>query len=670
MNIRGPQYSKATKGIRSPKEILDQQFKLIFIYPLLTDQSVARYQENIRDFISTSMLKEIFISNALNVLSTATKINPLVDEKGKEVDTYDPIQKIKFSSEDDGFQIDQSKMQYSSGQATEEIRRRVQEKSAVIQKALGADPKLSAYRPYLSMITMDNMIDIPVIVGTKGFTVDTQTLMFLFIIAISSKQNLRFDDQNDLDKMFQILKKVKPSDAHNLLNNILTATESNKGIFNRIRETLSSTKEMIPRFKKTQTDTDDYKIPENQSEKFLELAQSKADQTKLFFDFVLNKDAYKRQFGIDTSFGQTKGALARVESDINNVFNSFETSYIQTMSLYGDLALTSFIHMLYPVESGIDLTELRNKRINSEFLSSISQFIHDTIRETFENELTTLNAEQADKRLKELNHLCSKVFDNSDKTLRNTTKDLRSVALDNINFNDNDVSDFINEMEKSKNKAAKQSKQIMKSLNILLGQNANNIEQKVHQQISRLLTNITQDFSMYDPDHEMRPLSRFYEGPNVREFSKQMQTGIGSYLVFLFLYNLQIAICQFVDAVKVEVETEKDSVVDFPNYTLVVPAETIMAVSSAFAAKSFEDFTRTKNVNTQMLTLMRRIKDNDLKGIVGFLANKLKIPNLIVIDEKRGRMYYNLMHQTTTQTINIRTLDTYIKQITSDVLES
>src|SRR6056297_1268501 len=86
MQISGQEYSKATVGLRQPQKILDQQFKLVFIYPMLIDTKLSKYTNLIRSFISTSMLKEIYTSNSLNIISMAGNISPLVDEVGNLVD--------------------------------------------------------------------------------------------------------------------------------------------------------------------------------------------------------------------------------------------------------------------------------------------------------------------------------------------------------------------------------------------------------------------------------------------------------------------------------------------------------------------------------------------------------------------------------------------------------
>ena len=96
MNLTGAQlYSRASTGLRRPgSKLLDNQFNLSFIYPILIDSKLqGKYGNTIRSFIAVSMLKEIFVSNALNIVTLASKDHPLIDEQGKQIDMAAMVQK-------------------------------------------------------------------------------------------------------------------------------------------------------------------------------------------------------------------------------------------------------------------------------------------------------------------------------------------------------------------------------------------------------------------------------------------------------------------------------------------------------------------------------------------------------------------------------------------------
>ena len=170
MNVSGREYSKSTTGLRQPKNIKDQQFKLVFIYPMLVDSKLSKYTDLLRSYISTNMLKEIYTSNALNILSMASSISPLIDENGNIVDVE--------GGDSDSSRMGEKRLTQQS--VRYEVEQRVKEKTYHIKRLLDVDPQLKQYKPFLEMITLNNFIDVPVIVGTKAYPVDQFIFTFLF----------------------------------------------------------------------------------------------------------------------------------------------------------------------------------------------------------------------------------------------------------------------------------------------------------------------------------------------------------------------------------------------------------------------------------------------------------------------------------------------------------
>jgi len=50
-----------------------------------------------------------------------------------------------------------------------------------------------------------------------------------------------------------------------------------------------------------------------------------------------------------------------------------------------------------------------------------------------------------------------------------------------------------------------------------------------------------------------------------------------------------------------------------------------------------------------------------IKSIVKFIANRLNVPNLIVVDSRRGEVHYQLMNQTDVNRSRIQTLATFVQ---------
>lgn len=686
MNITGPQYSKETKGIRSSKDIVDQQVKLVFVYPMIFDNYLSNYMNNFRDFISVNMLKEIFLSNTLNIITTASYIHPLIDEKGEKVEPQKNIQKIKFN--DSGFSLSAPQQDVSREQSKYEITQRVQEKTATIRKLLQVDPKLSAFRPYVNMITLSNNIDVPVILGTKAFTVDTQVLTFMFIVAVANRPGLKFSKKSDIDKIFKIIKGTDAQGVYQLLNNLITTREISvkerltdffKGFVTRgKRRSLPPKQRPLPNRQELSRSNEPIEdLPREEllsyddSFEILKGTQNKISEAQTFFNFVYEPSMLKRKFGIDLTQGQVSGAITKVNADLKNVMNSFESNFIKTISLYGDSVITSLIYLLYPAGSDVDTLRLREKHLNSSLLSEISDFINNNISKTIENSLSKKSAELADQKLSELSSLCGDDFSDSDGMLEEISRSLRHVYLKSPSFDERTLDNFLNELDKASRNASTQTARVTKSLNILLGSGtADTIISKVHSIVNEFLNQIINELRQKDPNFTSTPAARFFDESAINKLIDQAIFSIGKYLVFLFQYNFQIAICRYIKVVETEIKTAKNSVVDYPNYTLVVPVETIMAVATAFAAKKYEDLIERGESIGKVSTLIKQINDRYILGVIRYFVNTLEIPNLMVVDKKDGKLYYKLMHQSDVQKINLRTVDTYIDQLTSTVLKN
>jgi len=132
------------------------------------------------------------------------------------------------------------------------------------------------------------------------------------------------------------------------------------------------------------------------------------------------------------------------------------------------------------------------------------------------------------------------------------------------------------------------------------------------------------------------------------------------------MYHLQIALCNYVSIVDVEIEAAKNDVTDHPNYTLVVPVQTIESIANALVAKTWKQLVQTEGSSR---AFVGAVGDNYIKGIVKYMKQRLGVPNLIVVDEQKGEVFYQLMHQSAPQKTKLKTLETFIKLTTKEELQ-
>ena len=243
MNLTGAQlYSRASTGLRRPgSKLLDNQFNLSFIYPILIDSKLqGKYGNTIRSFIAVSMLKEIFVSNALNIVTLASKDHPLIDEQGKQIDMAAMVQNSVSSYA--GISGDTEEINISSRNNREidpyVLQNKINEKTATIKKYLSTEPRLKKLNSYVEIITLDNMIDVPVIVGTKDYQINTLTLAFVLAVSIAFKKPL--DTLTNVNYIFNVIQNMKQDDAWSLFNNMTEKTQSkmSERIVNYINDTL------------------------------------------------------------------------------------------------------------------------------------------------------------------------------------------------------------------------------------------------------------------------------------------------------------------------------------------------------------------------------------------------------------------------------------------------
>jgi hypothetical protein len=56
-----------------------------------------------------------------------------------------------------------------------------------------------------------------------------------------------------------------------------------------------------------------------------------------------------------------------------------------------------------------------------------------------------------------------------------------------------------------------------------------------------------------------------------------------------------------------------------------------------------------------------KISQNNIKGMIKVLSNKLKIPSVIVYDENRKEYYYKFMFMSSAEKISGTALDSFVK---------
>lgn len=708
MNISGREYSKSAAGLRQPGKIKDQQFKLVFIYPMLVDSKLSKYTDLLRSYISANMLKEIYTSNALNIISMASSISPLIDEQGNVVDV----------GGEGGNSTQMSEKRFVHQSVKYDVEQRVREKTNHIKKLLNSDPQLKQYKPYLEMITLRNFIDVPIIVGTKSFNIDQFVFLFLFAVAISSKGQMSMSDYSDIEKMFRVIKNMKSNNINIILNNLIDYPS--KDVFDKVSDwfddhplikrvfrtpifswtnTPASWVKKITRGlrrkpmgshiarKQLPTEVVDYPaINPQASDMILNITQNKVDQASVFFKLCMDPESMQRQFGYDSSQGQLKTTFDRISPKIKQVFKDAENYFATDLwPNYIQHTLSSFFYTVLPTSSGLNGSDLisalqsGNNSIGIKpMLEPIITFLKDDFQKSLNSLLQKQGPEKTDKTLEQMKLFCQNSFSTSTKLLEQLD-DLRDSRLTGPTFSAEDFLNYEKEFENVLNKVSNYTLSLDKTLREMFGNSFANdvIINKTSKVINEALNSVIsflQTAEGWPIDTPFHITIMNSSGANVE---KEINSYIGStrkqlifYIRFMILYLIQYILCRYVTETKVSVETTKHDVLDQNNYTIVTSVETILAVANAFVAKSYKDLAnktrRGEEGRSNVGQLIRSLSDNYIKGTVKYMHQQLEVPNLIVIDESKGDAYIHLMYQSNGTKVKLNTMKTFVESVLSD----
>ncbi len=723
MNITGQsQYSKIVSGLRQPgRKFVGQDLNLIFVYPILLPNKLPDLQNVemiIRNFISTTFLKEIFIQNTISMISLANQIQPLSDEMGIRIDPNATVAQVFQNNQTVGnipvaTRSDTSPNYSVSTQYRDQIQRKINEKTAVIQKVVKTDPVMSKLNPYVEMITMGNLIDVPVIVGTKTFQVDTLSLIHILLAAVATDTkldsitnlNIICDELNKLDetKYWRLLNKLAAEDKSFHLWSWIKSSGVKVGekISNKATLHIPETSKFVrTQAKKVGTfasriqtqrgslagdiinplrgktgDLSDF--AESSAFEILRVMKTNLDQTRLFFRFVLDQKFLKSQVGIEPfdEKSMTKGMTDNLIPDLKRSRILTISGFQDLLAAFGLSALRSSIVAIEPEPDvvGLDLLNIINSEINEKLITSLTQSNEDVFK-TISNGMNSATIEATKQQIDVIKNLCN--FDIG-KEMVDTGNKLADKELP-VNFNNQQYVDYAHTLSQLGELSSVKNKQIENLLSQfrdigteVVGVLRNEIKTEIAQRLKTIFQTYSQNYTANNVPRVAIVLTT----PSNQVTTDQVNRGIipttlnylTEYFYFLYLKALQVAICKLITKVEVTVDTASNDITDWPNYTLVLPIEIVSALHAAMVSKGWESLTTDKEGNYLTSEELSKagiihVTENYVKGIVKFVSMKLGVPNFVVVDSKKGDVYYKLMHQSGINKTKLSTLELFVKE--------
>lgn len=725
MNLTGQaNYSKETVGLRQSDTITDQQFKLIYAYPLLfSDKINSEDIMNCRKFQTFSYLREIIVSNSLNIVRMASQINP---------DSAQPnnvAQLIGNAVLTGGGSNNQSNIPVVNQSVNPyEVQRRVDQKTQLIKKYLNTDPRTKKLLPYVEVITLNNLLDVPLIVGTKGFTVFTDPLLYILTIAIVS--NTPLNKISNVEAIIKKLKNTKESEWFEILTSLTKSNETFRTtmldgwkknhpfLFSRIKmnrfgdwflkslegklekhwyTTLSKTPVIskVPILKHLVTHLPDLHVPTDETQEkkgytdkdvvdnkeleqlfnILKITKNNLDDVLLNFRFVLDPSLLKNQIGLDTTNNTMESTVFKLSSNQRQIFMQMHDKFMELISTPGSLFLNSAYNSLYPAPSefvdpvtqelrqtpvrDLNFLELKEKYFDVKLNKTIQDLIFDAFSKEISNSLSSISPKESQERILLLKSICQSMS-KIDEILEHEVKTFMGGGFDSgvlasVNFNERDLNLFTSRLTRLANTFGSMNKRFENVFSQLV-----NSSQSILKKVQTAIYSSLEDFFRDITDRPnytsmMTHLLGVDETKVYKIYIPQITDTLFIIFYFFFLYRLQTAICQFVSIIDIELESKVNDVFDFPNYTLVLPIDIVFGVYSAYVAGSFEKLLDEKPQDVQ------KLNDNYVKGIIKFIVKRLKVPSIIVVDERRGEYHYQFMYMSAPEKISATSLQAFLK---------
>lgn len=718
MNVTGlKNYSKETVGLRQSDKIQNQQFKLVYAYPLLFADTISQpYQLMCRKFQTISYIREIIVSNSLNVISMASQIqsdssqpNNVAQLIGNAILTGGNSANQQYAPV-----INQTVSAY-------DVQRRVQEKTEQIKKYLESDPRTKKLLPSVEVITLNNLIDVPLIVGTKGFSVMSQAMLYILAVAIVTETPL-----NTITNVESVIRKLKSTKEEEWFSLLKTLTKNNTPYrevlakrwkteypwmqlnattnwllkrvegtapdtkFNRALHLRVQTKEEREEKRDLAAKPEENKKELNQIFNILRLAKNSLDDVLLNFRFVLDPALLKGQIGLDTSNNTMETTVTKLSSNQKQIFMQMHDKFMELVSTPGSLFLNSTFNTLFPAptpiygpdpndpqginqvitgyatsNNDINFLELKDKYFDVELNNKIKDLILNTFSKEISNSLSSISPKESQERISLLKSIC-KSMSQVDEILYIEVKDFVGGSRDGIisstNFDNRELDRFTSGITRLATTFGTLNKRFENVFSQLVNNNGPSLLKLAKSAIYNSLENFFRNITDRPNYSSMMTYLFNVEDEKVRKvYIPQITDTLFVIFYFFFLYRLQAAICQFMDVIDVEIEAKVNDVFEFPNYTLVLPLEIILGVQAAYVAGTFEKLVDNKSEDLRSMSATQQLNDNYVKGIIKFIFKRLKVPAIIVVDDKKKEIYYQFMYMTAPEKMSNMTLESFIK---------
>ena len=693
MNISGaPMYSKEVDAMRNPMAHSDINNKLVFLYPMGIEKTIATtphtsivkgeantLEKLLRSFFSISVLKEIFASNALNLIKTASTYQPNINQEPVSKQLIGSMLRGDVSSRYDGTVYNSTQTTYNPIDSAT-LQNKVNTKIKDIKNLIKSNQRLRKLNPFMEVITLQNMMDVPVIVGTWPYQMDMTALFTLLSAAIVARK--RLDKWENVKYLLNSIRR-SPDDSIYKMLQVVINVEKNNSVPGSVLNTslIGGEPDDFTKLKQQIFNAEDEKTKNNLINRYDELTsdyaktyiynlkQDKLKELEISFMYLLDPDRLAARNGLSREVGQASQAVKRLSPQTELLFN--RTRQQITDFLSGADSLFSSIYMLFsPVapingvwtENSMNYLSMRNRFIDS--VSSNFDVFFSTLKSNFETLLSDSvdSASASIKKIKQSCDVAKEEFISSINLFHKTMNDNKIPPSFNINM----VQNFAVGVDKLSGKYRTIHKNVLYSLRQFFGDDVINIvESSFKELIDNAIDSYFQPFGLTStPDTNLQ--ARIYalnsENPGLvterihRQLLLQLTLATKLIMETIFLSIFKINLCDFVEVADVEFEVTKADVLDPINYCLVIPLELAQALFIIYTKRNW------KNAVISSGAGFNPLNSGNSKQVVKLLAQQLGIPNLIVMDNKKGEVLFSFKYlQNNVEKLKLTAVDTFVK---------
>lgn len=692
MQVQG---SKALTLLRQPGSMRGGQGdqRLIFLYPFFIDKTLTQYTDVLRDFLSVDFIGKIKEQNVINVTSKATQIGVI----GQGRNALNPAQEVRKAlyNRYDAFSSQDSPR--SSRGSSYEYQDKINSFLRFIQNQIQYDPKYNQLRPIISSITIEeNLINIPLIIGTKSFSVDAFNLYWIILVSMAYG-DIPLDNPSNIDRIRKIIENMPQERFLDFLfdqrgRQQLLKSSNVTYNFNRTRLTNQRTNDPLSRFgmeyRKNLSNVNLHRVA-----RYVRTELSKTcNQLKI----ALNIDQWdaenhhisttnKRITTGDVPLIQTRTQKAHFEKAMAS-FNSYINGTIVPI-------LQSLEYVLGPTRTDIDYHERIQMFINNctssmdQIYLGFSNHIREQLAGTAKSSYDRLQS--ALSKIELIKQNCEANKELTDEIIRIMSNELdRYIYLD-PDFNNTDLESFTNAVVNSAQKLETHSGTLGNWLKSSLNDtrpyenNIRMIEQRF-KAASYAFFYRPEAAALYDRNVERDPqimedrYKNFHRyicnstrnlnncAERFSQYVDKIESAIPKLIMFSFLWNFMSYVCSYMRDVDIDIQIQRRDALDFPNYCMVLPLSLVRYLYTLHISRNVKELLRSADPENDE-AVAGIIRDGitaqqfNVHNMIRILNSRLKIPNLIVVDERKKDVYYQFMYMSKSNKINFNTMTNYIK---------